>query len=136
MKTQVVADRKTHQILCVDIFNGKAHDGTIFKKTLQIRPEILVLGDSGYRGIQKVHPNSMFPFRHAEDAKEMTREERKAYNKSVSSRRMKIEHIIGLIKRYKIVAERYRNHRSRFGLRMSLICGIINYENPQKLPLS
>ncbi|MCL2358541.1 MAG: IS5/IS1182 family transposase, partial [Candidatus Bathyarchaeota archaeon] len=30
---------------------------------------------------------------------------------------------------FKIVANRYRNRRKRFGLRMALICGIINFEN-------
>ncbi|MCL1969858.1 MAG: IS5/IS1182 family transposase, partial [Candidatus Bathyarchaeota archaeon] len=29
---------------------------------------------------------------------------------------------------FKIVAYRYRNRRKRFGLRMALICGIINFE--------
>ncbi|MDR2204351.1 MAG: IS5/IS1182 family transposase, partial [Nitrososphaerota archaeon] len=28
-----------------------------------------------------------------------------------------------------ITSSKYRNRRKRFGLRMALICGIINYEN-------
>ncbi|MDR0637616.1 MAG: IS5/IS1182 family transposase, partial [Spirochaetaceae bacterium] len=31
-------------------------------------------------------------------------------------------------KRFKIVADRYRNRRKRFGLRFNLICGICNFE--------
>ena len=38
------------------------------------------------------------------------------------------EHAIGFIKRFKIVADRYRNRRKRFGLRFNLIAGICNYE--------
>ncbi|MDR0936392.1 MAG: IS5/IS1182 family transposase, partial [Oscillospiraceae bacterium] len=45
-----------------------------------------------------------------------------------SSIRMKIEHIIGRIKVFKIVAEKYRNHRKRLHLRFNLICGIVNFE--------
>jgi hypothetical protein len=30
---------------------------------------------------------------------------------------------------FKITANKYRNHRKRFSLRMSLICGIINFGN-------
>jgi len=29
----------------------------------------------------------------------------------------------------RILAERYRNRRKRFGLRMSLFCGLYNYES-------
>ncbi len=42
---------------------------------------------------------------------------------------MKIEHIIGRIKNFKIVSEKYRNNLKRFLLRIHLICGIVNYQN-------
>jgi len=51
VKFQVVIDRKTELILCTELYNGKAHDGTIFKETLKLTSDILVLADSGYRGI-------------------------------------------------------------------------------------
>ena len=54
MRGYVVNDVKLLQV-CTEIFNGNAHDGTIFKKTLRVSPKVLVLGDSGYRGIQKQH---------------------------------------------------------------------------------
>ncbi|MDR0764121.1 MAG: IS5/IS1182 family transposase, partial [Synergistaceae bacterium] len=43
--------------------------------------------------------------------------------------RILIENINAKIKVFKITANKYRNHRKRFALRMSLICGIINFEN-------
>ena len=115
------------------MFNGKAHDGTIFKQTLRIKNEVTALLDSGYRGIQKVHKNSLIVLKHREDfgkLNEQQRQEQRIKNKEISSRRMKIEHIIGRIKRFNIVSQRYRNRRKRFALRMNLICGIVNYENP------
>lgn len=124
-----MVDRKTEKIICTEFFNGKAHDGTIFKTTLSILENILVLADSGYRGVQKVHANTKFPLRHKEDFRSMTNIDRKAYNRSISSPRMKIEHIIGRTKRFCIARERYRNRRKRFGLRYNLICGIVNFEN-------
>jgi len=114
------------------MYNGKAHDGTIYKKTLRINPKILVIGDSGYRGIQKVHENTLLPVRHKEDIAKLNEEEkgaRKGINKLISKYRMKIEHVIGRVKVFKIVAERYRNHLKRLLLRFNLICGIVNFEN-------
>jgi hypothetical protein len=124
-----VADKKTEEIICTEFFNGKAHDGTVFKTTPSILERILVLADSGYRGVQKVHSNTRFPLRHKEDFRLMTDREQKACNKRISSLRMKAEHIIGRRKRFGIARERYRNRRKRFGLRYNLICGTVNYEN-------
>jgi len=38
------------------------------------------------------------------------------------------EHVIGALKRFKIIADKYRNRRKRFGLRFNLIAGIYNLE--------
>jgi hypothetical protein len=54
--------------------------------------------------------------------------EDKKQNKKLSSERVLNEHVIGKIKRFKIIADRYRNRRRRFGLRFNLIAGIYNYE--------
>jgi hypothetical protein len=55
-------------------------------------------------------------------------EEDKLFNRELSSCRALNENIIGTIKRFKIVSERYRNRRKRFGLRFNLIAGICNFE--------
>ena len=131
MKFQVVIDRKTEQIICVEMFNGKAHDGTIFKKTTRLNPAIQAYFDSGYRGVQKVHAKSMIPIRHKEDIAKLSDDKkaaRKAENKAISSVRMKIEHVIGRIKNFKIVSEKYRNRLKRLLLRFNLVCGIVNYD--------
>ena len=107
----------------------------MFKQTTNVASSILIVGDSGYRGIQKIHKNSLLPIRHKDDINKLTEEQqlnRKATNKSIASIRMKIEHIIGHIKRFKIVAERYRNRLKRLLLRFNLICGIVNYEKQNR----
>jgi len=126
-------------IICTELFNGKAHDLTIFKTTTRVHPDTLILTDSGYRGIRKIHKNSLVPIRHKADIDKLTDEQkvtRKADNKKISSRRMKIEHIIGRIKTFKIVAERYRNHLLRLILRFNLICGIVNFDSGRQSLIS
>lgn len=59
--------------------------------------------------------------------KPLTQEDKKN-NRQISSDRVLNENVIGVIKRFKIVNDKYRNRRKRFGLRFSLICGIYNYE--------
>ena len=82
--------------------------------------------DSGYQGILKFHANSETPEKKPKGG-ELTAEE-KAENKRLSQKRILIENINAKVKVFKIVANKYRNRRKRFGLRMALICGIINFE--------
>nr|WP_281069549.1 transposase family protein [Candidatus Rhabdochlamydia oedothoracis] len=53
---------------------------------------------------------------------------RQKNNQFLSKERVINENAIGLLKRFKILADRYRNRRKRFGLRFNLIAGIYNLE--------
>ena len=57
----------------------------------------------------------------------LTKEE-KYQNRQISSDRVLNEHVIGKLKRFKIIADKYRNRRKRFCLRFNLIAGIYNSE--------
>ena len=52
----------------------------------------------------------------------------KKSNKNIASTRVLNENVIAMIKRFKIVSDRYRNRRKRFGLRFNLIATIYNLE--------
>jgi hypothetical protein len=52
----------------------------------------------------------------------------KAKNRDISSERVPCENVIAMLKRFKIIADRYRNRRRRFGLRFFLIAAIYNKE--------
>lgn len=54
--------------------------------------------------------------------------EDKRKNRELSSKRVLNENVIGMVKRFKIIADRYRNRRKRFGLRFNLIAGLYNFE--------
>ena len=84
------------------------------------------LTDSGYTGIKKLQKNSRLP-KKSSKKKPLTIEEKKQ-NQEISSERVANENVIGSLKRFKIISDRYRNRRKRFGLRFNLIAGIHNYE--------
>jgi len=54
--------------------------------------------------------------------------EQKANNRRLSQERIVIENIIRRLKIFRILSERYRNRRKRFGLRFNLIAAIYNLE--------
>jgi DDE superfamily endonuclease len=82
--------------------------------------------DKGYQGIKLFHSNSQTP--HRKPPKKELSQEQKAFNRKLASDRMAVEHVIGKLKVFRVLQERYRNRRRRFGLRLNLIAGIYNYE--------
>jgi hypothetical protein len=123
----VVVDKKTRKIICTAFANGKRHDFRLFKESkTRISEEIQADTDTGYQGIKKLHSNSVLPKKRTK--KNPLTSEEKAANRAISSERVTNEHAIGFVKRFKILSERYRNRRKRFGLRFNLIAGICNFE--------
>lgn len=60
--------------------------------------------DTGYQGIHKKTKKNP-----------LTKEDKKN-NRELSSQRVLNENVIGMVKRFKIIADRCRNRRKRFGL--------------------
>lgn len=127
LKSQIVIDKESKQIIAVKCCNGKRHDFRLYKESkVHIHPTSEALFDTGYVGIKKIHPNSLIPKR-AYKKNPLTKEDKKT-NKAISSVRVVVENVIASIKRFKILSTRYRNRRKKFALRLNLIAGIHNFE--------
>lgn len=122
-----MVDKKKKKIICTSFTNGKRHDFRLFKESgIRIHPDTKSLTDTGYQGIQKLHKKAELPKKKSK--KEPLTKEDKKNNRALSSERALNENVIGMVKRSKIIADRYRNRRKRFGLRFNLIAGIYNFE--------
>jgi hypothetical protein len=132
LKTQVIIERGSRQVIDVQEAKGSEHDFKVFKDTIgsAVSKSIPIDADSGYQGLQEVHPNCRIPAKASKKHKLTVRE--KACNKRLARKRVAIEHINAKIKTFKIMAYPYRNHCRRHLLRMALICSIINYELQNK----
>ena len=85
--------------------------------------------DTGYQGLQKIHAKTELPKKKTK--KNPLSKDDKKNNQRIARERVLNENVIGVIKRFKIIADRYRNRRKRFCLRFNLIAGIYNLEtNP------
>lgn len=128
LKSQFVIDLKTTRVLCIHHCKGKVHDYKLFKLSkLPINPNKKLLLDSGYQGVKNLHFNSELPIKKSKNY--VLTAEDKAHNLKLSKRRVVVEHIIGKIKTFRIMAERYRNRRVKHFERVKLICGIYNFES-------
>ncbi len=127
LKTQLVLNKASGKIMAVEVRAGKTHDFRIFKESeVHVLTTNKVIVDSGYQGLQKTHANTQLPKKKSKKQK-LTKAD-KANNRELASNRVMNEHVNGLLKRSKILAEKYRNRRKRFGLRINLLAGIYNFE--------
>lgn len=118
---------KTKRIICTHHDTGKTHDFKLLKKSkLPINKKKVVKADSGYQGIEQLHADSRLPKKSGKKRPLAARD--KKANKKLAKQRVAIEHVIGKIKVFRIMAERYRNKRRKHNMRMKLICGIYNFE--------
>lgn len=120
-------DKKTQTIICTDFANGKCHDFQLLKKSnVKFHKDIKAITDTGYLGLQNEHLNTYMPKKKSK--KKPLSVSDKLQNKKLSSQRILNEHAIGMIKRFRVVSDKYRNRRKRFGLRFNLIAGVCNFE--------
>ena len=120
-------DKKSQQIICTAFANGKRHDFRLFKESkTQIHPAIGVVTDTGYQGLQNIHAKTQMPKKRSK--KNPLTKKDKRNNQQLSRERVLNENVIGNLKRFKILSDRYRNRRKRFALRFNLIAGIYNLE--------
>lgn len=102
-------------------FKGKTHDKKIYDLTrLEIPPDIKGVGDTGYLGSNLTQPVKK------KKGKKLSKAQKK-YNKKVSKIRIKVEHVIGVMKRYRIVHDLFRNKLSSHNLYMKNVAGLVNF---------
>ncbi len=122
-----MADLNTEKILATDFCDGRENDFQLFKNSrCAISPETCLLADSRYQGLLVFHSNSQTPVKKSK--LHPLSQEQKANNRALSRKRILIENIIRKLKIFRILSERYRNRRKRFGLRFNLIAAIYNME--------
>lgn len=127
-KNQIIIAGKEKRIINVHNEKGTVHDFQMIKnsKIIDILESLKIKGlfDSGYQGIQKLLTNAIIPFKESKYHK-LTDEERE-FNTNHSKKRIEIEHVNREIKKFRIMKETYRSHRSRYNLRLTIVCAIYN----------
>ena len=123
----MIVNQKDFEILATDFGKGGKHDFSLFKDSRSVMSaHICTLADSGYQGILDWHPNSQTPAKKSK-LHPLTKAQ-KASNREISRKRILVENVIRKLKIFRILSERYRNRRKRFGLRFNLIAAIYNLE--------
>jgi len=134
VKNQILIHPHTKRVLAVSkTVEGKRHDkqlceddGTI----LRAPPGATGLGDLAYQGLGATnsHIKVVLPYKKPY-GKELTDGQKKT-NRVVSSVRVRVEHVIGALKRFDILSERYRGRLSGIDLPLRNIAALYNFTRP------
>jgi len=122
-----VVEFESEQIICTAVDRGRRHDFQLLKRSrLPFVSSQLCLADRGYQGFAKRHAGACTPTK--KRRQQSLPQEEKQHNRALARLRVKVEHVIRRLKIFRIFSGRYRNRRKRFGLRLNLIAGLLNYE--------
>lgn len=120
-------DYETLTILGVAQGRRPTSDLELFKQSgVHLAAEVWYLADGGYRGLDALHPQTVLPIRKPRGG--CLSENDQHNNRRLAKLRIRVEHVIRWLKRFRILKECYRNRRQRFGLRSRLIAGLHNFE--------
>lgn len=147
LKTEFVTDGEHHIVAISEAVPGAKHDKKLSDevKTLDRLPDgCEVDADKGYQGLDKQvtlvtvrNPETgeahqvprlqvYTPFKKPKGA-ELT-EEQKAFNRLLGAVRVRVEHCIGWVKNWAIIATRFRCAHSIYTLVMRVVCGLVNWQ--------
>ena len=120
LKHQVVTDQKGRIRTVSRAHPGAVHDKKVYdQEQVQKPPEIPASGDSGYQGSDLSTP-------HKKPRGGTLSDEQKTHNRAQARQRIVIEHSFGHLKIFGIMAQRYRNARSRHTLIFKNVAGLHN----------
>ena len=127
LKTEIRVTRKGRIVHVSKSRPGSIHNFELHKTEPPIPKQTRAFVDSGYQGLDKLHIQTELPYK-AIKTKPLGEEE-KEYNQALSRLRVVVEHILGDIKTFRILADCYRNKRKRYDIKFKIIAGVVNLKN-------
>lgn len=125
IKTEIVITEKGRIVSISKPAPGRVHDLEIRRRGPPLPRSSHIYADSGYQGLQEHHSGIDIPYKKTRKSP-LTKDER-SYNHALSRFRVRVEHSIGRLKSFRILAERYRYPRDRYAVKISTVAGIINF---------
>lgn len=110
---------------------GRKHDYKLFKESglPEIIPKDLpAYADNGYQGANKDYPdlNIILPHKRTRNHRELTRSE-KIQNTKQRRKRVKVEHTLSQLKKFKLLSDVYRNSLQNYDLYFDFVANIVNF---------
>src|SRR6478735_5566763 len=128
IKTQLMVNNHGFVIHKLGYKKGSRHDYDIYKKNHPIAPKDVVnVFDLGYLGVEKDFPQQISSIPNRKERNLQSSEEQKEFNRGHAKKRIVIEHTICRLKKYRILADVFRNRLNKHNKISDIVSGLINY---------
>jgi len=137
VKTQITVNEAGLIVHKARHVKGSTHDYALFKQSHPHLPDNVCLElDLGYDGVQGDYPKLKceVPFKRRSPergkrgvkAKELT-PEKKSFNLKLSKERVVVEHTFSKVKKFRAMAEEFRNRLKHYDGMTEIVFGIVNF---------
>ncbi len=110
------------------IKKGRKHDYDVYKKNHPVIPkEVVNVVDLEYLGIEKDFPKQLSALPYKKKRNQCLSQEEKDYNTIHSKKRIIVEYTIRRLKKYRILADVFRNKLRRYNKVSDIVASLINY---------
>lgn len=140
LKEQIVSTKQKIILHIADSSPGRVHDYKYFKTTgvgkwLENNPQVKARVDLGYLGANKDYPQAaiILPVKRNRWKKQLTRSE-KIMNTKKAKARIVVENTIANLKKFKILADKYRNLKEHYSATFKSVCFLSNFRTLERLP--
>jgi len=128
IKTQLMVNNHGFVIHKLGYKKGSRHDYDIYKKNHPIAPKDVVnVFDLGYLGVEKDFPQQISSLPNRKERNLQSSEEQKEFNRGHAKKRIVIEHTICRLKKFRILADVFRNRLNKHNKISDIVSGLINY---------
>lgn len=124
IKNEIIITEHGRIVSASDDAPGTVHDIALRRRGPPLPKDARAYADSGYQGYQDDYPDLEIPYKKSKK-KPLSKDER-AYNHALSRFRVRVEHAIARLKRFRILADRFRYPRKTHAAKFSIIAGIAN----------
>ena len=121
---------------------GRVHDWTLFQSHYDNIPRLgplfgsaVTYVDSGYQGIESFLRRCRVRLIQRARRNRPLRDEQKRRNSLRSSHRIRVEHAISRIKKYRIAADIYRGRDGAYDTHMDVVAGLVNLRRADSLSI-
>lgn len=124
IKTEIIVTAKGRIVSRSDPATGRTSDITLRRRGPPLPKGSRAYADSGYQGLQDEHPGVEIPYKKSKNHP-LTKDE-KDYNHGLSRFRVRVEHAFAKIKRFRIMADRFRYPKTTYAAKFGIVAGLVN----------
>jgi hypothetical protein len=127
IKNQITVNNHGFILHKVRYKKGRKHDYDVYKKNhpTVIPKQVVNVVDLGYLGVETDFPEQLSALPYKKKRNQFLSDDEKEYNKIHSKKRIIVEHTISRLKKYRILADVFRNKLRKYNKVSDMLCCMI-----------